>query len=52
MDKQTKEVEFVTLSDEFISGGYEKLKIATDNYKKYIDNKEFYEQSYINNLEL
>ena len=51
VDKQTKEVEFVTLSDEFIAGGYEKLKIATDNYKKYIDNKEFYEQSYINNLE-
>ena len=33
------------------AGGYEKLKIATDNYKKYIDNKEYYEQSYYNNLE-
>ena len=52
VDKQTKEVEFVTLSDDFIAGGYEKLKIATDNYKKYIDNKEFYEKSYDNNLEL
>lgn len=43
VDKKTKEVQFVTLSDEFISGGYSKLKIATDNYQKYINNKEFYD---------
>ena len=46
VDKRTKEVEFVTLSDEFILGGYEKLEIATSNYKKYIDNKEFYDNNF------
>ena len=52
VDKRTKEVEFITLSDEFIQGGYEKLKIATDNYKKYINNKEHYDTNYANSLEL
>jgi len=43
VDKKTKEVQFVTLSDDFIQGGYVKLKIATDNYNKYINNKEYYD---------
>ena len=48
VDKKTLEVDFFTFSDDFIQGGYDKLNLATENYKKYIDNKDFYD----NNLEL
>jgi len=43
VDKKTKEVEFVSFSSEFIQGGYDKLNKATENYYKYLDNKEFYD---------
>ena len=43
VDKKTKEVEFVSFSSEFIQGGYDKLNLATENYYKYLDNKEFYD---------
>ena len=35
--KKTLEVDFFTFSDDFIQGGYNKLNLATENYKKYID---------------
>lgn len=50
VDKKTLEVIFVSFSDEFIQGGYNKLEIATKNYQKYIDNKEFYDLNYKNNV--
>ena len=43
VDKKTKEVEFVSFSSEFIQGGYDKLNLATENYYKYLENKEFYD---------
>lgn len=43
VDKKTKEVKVVEFSDEFIQSGYEKLNIATENYLKYLDNKDFYD---------
>ena len=43
VDKKTKEVEFVSFSSEFIQGGYDKLNKATENYHKYLENKEFYD---------
>ena len=50
VDKKTLEVIFVSFSDEFIQGGYNKLEIATKNYQKYIDNKKFYDLNYKNNV--
>mgnify|MGYP005989020709 FL=1 len=43
VDKKTKEVEFISFSSEFIQGGYDKLNLATENYYKYLKNKEFYD---------
>ncbi len=43
VDKKTKEVKFVSFSSEFIQGGYDKLNLATENYYKYLENKEFYD---------
>ena len=43
VDKKTKEVEFVSFSSEFIQSGYDKLDLATENYYKYLDNKDFYD---------
>ena len=43
VDKKTKEVGFFQFDDEFIQGGYDKLNKATENYYKYLENKEFYD---------
>ena len=50
VDKKTFEVQVVEFSDEFIQSGYNKLNIATENYQKYLDNKEFYNLNYKNNV--
>ena len=42
VDKRTQEVKFFEFTNDFIQSGYEKLNIATENYKKYLENKEFY----------
>ena len=43
VDKKTREVEFVSFSSEFIQSGYDKLDLATENYYKYLENKDFYD---------
>ena len=43
VDKRTKEVGFFQFDNDFIKGGYEKLNKATENYYKYLENKEFYD---------
>jgi len=43
VDKRSKEVGFFEFSDDFIRGGYEKLNLATENYYKYLENKDFYD---------
>jgi len=43
VDKRSKEVGFFEFNDDFIRGGYEKLDIATENYYKYLENKDFYD---------
>lgn len=43
VDKRNPEVKFFKFSSEFIESGYNKLNIATDNYYKYLDDKEFYD---------
>ena len=43
VDKKTKEVQLVEFDNEFIQSGYNKLNIATSNYQKYLENKEFYD---------
>tara|TARA_R110002153_G_scaffold59259_1_gene161936 strand:- start:2162 stop:2929 length:768 start_codon:yes stop_codon:yes gene_type:complete len=50
VDKKTLEVQVIQFDDEFIQSGYNKLNIATENYQKYIDNKEFYDLNYTNNV--
>jgi len=50
VDKKTLEVQVIQFDDEFIQSGYNKLNIATENYQKYIDNKEFYDLNYKNNV--
>ena len=50
VDKKTFEVQVIEFSDEFIQSGYNKLNIATENYQKYLDNKEFYNLNYKNNV--
>lgn len=50
VDKKTFEVQVIEFSDEFIQSGYNKLDIATENYQKYLDNKEFYDLNYKNNV--
>jgi hypothetical protein len=47
VDKKTQEVDFFTFSDDFIQGGYDKLNLATNNYNKYINNKDFYNNNLI-----
>jgi hypothetical protein len=46
VDKRTKEVKFFTFNNDFIEEGVEKLNIATDNYKEYIKNKDFYDAGF------
>ena len=46
VDKRTKEVKFFTFNYDFIEEGIEKLNIATDNYKEYIKNKDFYDNGF------
>jgi len=43
VDKKTKEVKTVQFSDDFIQSGYDKLDLATENYYKYLENKDFYD---------
>jgi hypothetical protein len=43
VDKKTKEVKTVQFSDDFIQSGYNKLDLATENYYKYLENKDFYD---------
>tara|TARA_R110002153_G_scaffold48922_1_gene138145 strand:- start:24 stop:785 length:762 start_codon:yes stop_codon:yes gene_type:complete len=43
VDKRTKEVQIRQFDNEFIQGGYDKLNKATENYYKYLENKEFYD---------
>lgn len=43
VDKKTKEVKTVQFSDDFIKSGYDKLDLATENYYKYLENKDFYD---------
>jgi len=43
VDKKTKEVKTVQFSDDFIQSGYDKLDFATENYYKYLENKDFYD---------
>lgn len=43
VDKRNPEVKFFKFSSEFIESGYNKLNIATDNYYKYLADKEFYD---------
>jgi hypothetical protein len=43
VDKKTKEVKTVQFSDDFIQSGYDKLNLATENYYKYLENKDFYD---------
>ena len=43
VDKKTKEVKTVQFSDDFIQSGYHKLDLATENYYKYLENKDFYD---------
>jgi len=43
VDKKTKEVGFFQFDDDFIQSGYAKLDLATENYYKYLENKEFYD---------
>ena len=43
VDKRTKEVQVRQFDNEFIQGGFEKLNKATENYYKYLENKEFYD---------
>ena len=50
VDKKTFEVQVIEFSDEFIQSGYNKLNIATENYQKYLGNKEFYDLNYKNNV--
>lgn len=50
VDKKTLEVQVIQFDDEFIQRGYNKLNIATENYHKYFENKEFYDLNYTNNV--
>jgi len=43
VDKKTKEVKTIQFSDDFIQSGYDKLDLATENYYKYLENKDFYD---------
>ena len=43
VDKKTKEVGFFQFDNNFIQSGYDKLNKATENYYKYLENKEFYD---------
>jgi len=43
VDKRSKEVGFFEFNDEFIESGYAKLDLATENYYKYLENKDFYD---------
>lgn len=43
VDKRTCEVKFFEFDDEFIDSGVEKLNLATENYYKYLEDKEFYD---------
>ena len=43
VDKKTKEVKTIQFSDDFIQSGYDKLDLATENYYKYLKNKDFYD---------
>ena len=43
VDKINPQVKFFKFSSEFIQSGYNKLNIATDNYYKYLADKEFYD---------
>ncbi len=43
VDKKTLEVKFFTFDNEFIESGFNKLNLATENYYKYLNNKDFYD---------
>ena len=41
--RKQKRLDSFSLMMNFIQGGYDKLNKATENYYKYLDNKEFYD---------